>query len=725
MVRRLLSRIVGRHLIICTLLIMQGHAASAQSAICPVFAPAEERTGRGAVTAESLALLRDFGQGDNGSYQGPGFGVSPDGRRIALVVRRADTDGNRYCQALVIARRTGGARPRILPLGVQPLHQPFALRGLLTPNGVIAANQPRWSPDGRMIAILAPRDEAPQVLAISSLNGRARYLTKAPGGVIDFAWSQDGRALIYSTRAGLPAFRAAIDREALHGYHYDSRIAPLMSLRPQPPASLPISYRAVSTQTGRDSVATASERRLLDTKRTFPDAPGAVAIARGPRGSRAWIAPSDPSSLAPAMTLRADVGGREVTCGDLACFGHLTDLWSVGDAFLFLRREGWGSSMTALYQWRPGTAPVRLFSTEDLLAGCDLISNEIVCGREGSLQPRRLWSFNVTTGRQSIIFDPNPEFDRFKLPRVERLHWTGPLAIEGYGDLIVPASPPPFAGYPMVVVQYRTRGFARGAIGDEYPVLALAAHGFAVLSLENAPDYASVVHDPTITSPIAAERLDTTDDHNRRLQLGNLEQGVATAHAAATIDMKRLGISGVSDAASSAIYALIHTRLFAVASLGSPGLDVNIFALGGPALRKDFGESGFPMSGVSAERFDQSNALLPNAATIMTPLLLQYPADEYIAGVPTIAALEDANAPVEAYVFPEEHHEKSQPAHRLAIYRRNIAWFDFWLHGREGDAEATSAEVLRWRDIRAQLCARPRSEGVPTQLCSQASTSTN
>ncbi|MGN6279005.1 MAG: Atxe2 family lasso peptide isopeptidase [Sphingomonas sp.] len=677
------------------------------------------------MTPRELVAVREFGRGDNGSDQGPAFGASPDGQRIALVVRRADPAHNLFCQALVIVTRGGSAAPKVIPLNVQPVHQSYDLRGFLTANGLISANPPRWSPDGKTIAILAPHDGTVQVLGVSTADGHSDFLTDASGGVIDFAWSGDGRSLIYSTRPGLSAFEAAADREAMVGYHYDGRVVPLLSPRPQPPASLAIAYRAVVRAGGHDRIATAKERGLLYPGTVGEKPAQAITEAAGQGKLRAWLVPSEPGKWMSPIKLVARADGQEVTCDAPACSGRLTHLWVAEDSFLFLKREGWGDSLTALYRWRPGTPPQRLFATEDLLTGCDVVGGVLLCGKEGSLEPRRLWSYDPATGRQSTIFDPNPGFERHRLPRVERLHWSGPLGVQGFGDLVLPAGAAPTNGYPMIVVQYRTRGFLKGATGDEFPILSFATHGFAVLSIENAPDYASLVNDPAIRTITQAVRLDYTDNHERRSQYQNLEGAITAARAYAPIDMTRLGIAGISDAAASAIYAIDNGRLFATASLGSPGWDPFLFAIGGPALRESFSAYGFPTGGPAAEAFYKSVALEPNAGTMRTPILLQYPGDEYLAAMGSISALEAANAPIDAYVFPSEPHVKWQPGHRLALYRRNLAWFDFWLRDHEDVDAAEPEELARWRALRAQLCSRSAADGAPIQLCSQASTSTS
>src|SRR3546814_3097963 len=77
------------------------------------------------------------------------------------------------------------------------------------------------------------------------------------------------------------------------------------------------------------------------------------------------------------------------------------------------------------------------------------------------------------------------EIGKSNLGRVERLHWRNARGVPWYGDLIYPVGYQRGTRYPMVVVQYRTRGFLRGGTGDEVPIQTLADQGFLVLSVDN------------------------------------------------------------------------------------------------------------------------------------------------------------------------------------------------------------------------------------------------
>ena len=77
------------------------------------------------------------------------------------------------------------------------------------------------------------------------------------------------------------------------------------------------------------------------------------------------------------------------------------------------------------------------------------------------------------------------------------------------------------------------------------------------------------------------------------------------------------------------------------------------------------------------------------------------PDSPYLSGLEALTALRRARKPVDLYVFPDEHHVKRQPAHRAAIYRRAIDWFNFWLLDKLPSAGGQPAqEAARWQEMR-------------------------
>ncbi len=69
-----------------------------------------------AVTASDLVTIADIGRANAHDSESP-FGVSPDGRWIAFVVRRANPLANQYCQRLLVAPVLGPGPPREVDRG--------------------------------------------------------------------------------------------------------------------------------------------------------------------------------------------------------------------------------------------------------------------------------------------------------------------------------------------------------------------------------------------------------------------------------------------------------------------------------------------------------------------------------------------------------------------------------------------------------------------------------
>src|SRR3546814_828414 len=82
------------------------------------------------------------------------------------------------------------------------------------------------------------------------------------------------------------------------------------------------------------------------------------------------------------------------------------------------------------------------------------------------------------------------------------------------------------------------------------------------------------------------------------------------------------------------------------------------------------------------------------------PILFQVADNEYLATLASYTALQQAKIPSDLFVFPNEEHVKWQPTHRLAVYRRNLAWFDFWLKDQSPSDPIGSLEVARWAKMK-------------------------
>ncbi|PRB16557.1 serine hydrolase [Microbacterium sp. MYb62] len=137
--------------------------------------------------------------------------LSPDGSRIAFVVRTTDREGDRDTRALWQVPTSGGAPA--------PLTH------------ATSDSTPVWSPDGSQLAFLRAQDGPGQIWLLPAAGGEARSLTSLPLGAGAPAWSPDGARL---------AFTAPVDGAALPGEGAET----ILARRSAPAATDRLGYKA-------------------------------------------------------------------------------------------------------------------------------------------------------------------------------------------------------------------------------------------------------------------------------------------------------------------------------------------------------------------------------------------------------------------------------------------------------------------------------------------------
>ncbi|MFN3945630.1 MAG: Atxe2 family lasso peptide isopeptidase [Allosphingosinicella sp.] len=683
------------------------HRAAAGTASCEDILPPERPTASAprALEPEDLVRLRDIGPVDPLPHAQPFMSVSPDGSRIAFQLRRADPAGNQHCLAMAVLGLAPGARPALVDRGGELILLTIDLRGIAdSPTGIPMVITPRWSPDGRWIAFLKREGGVTQVWRAEADGSGSRPLTRSPADVVDFRIGSDGSTLVFASRPALAQAYREIEQEGRTGFHYDDRFVPVAGNRPFPLSPVPRSVEVLDLASGNVREPAAGEAELLEGSADVIATAGAP--ARNSPDARLWISATMLTGGARKGSLHARLrNGTVANCQAPECEGAYDPWWMPGGRRVrFFRLEGWGRGSTAIYEWIPAERSVRrLYTTDDVLADCAPDGETLLCLRDASLRPRRLERLDPVRGTSQLLFDPNPEFAKLSLGAAERLRWTNSNGLEPFADLILPVGYRAGKRYPMIVVQYDTRGFLRGGTGDEYPIQAFANRGYAVLSLRRP---AAVGFQRSAPDFDEANRLNLAAFEDRRSVHASLVNGVRIAVERGIADPERIGITGLSDGASTTIWGLLHSSMFRAAAVSTCCTDTTLASRVGPLAGRQLRATGYPGMLERDDPFWREISLSVNARRFATPLLMQLSDDEYLSSIESFAALREAGAPAVLFVFPDEHHVKWQPAHRLAVYRRSLDWFDFWLRGIRSSDPDREKELRHWEALKLENASR-------------------
>ncbi len=661
---------------------------------CPGLLPSSgSQPAKAAVTAQELVAIREIGASHPGA--GPDLAASPTGDEIAFVVRRADPESNRYCVGLVVQPLGRNARPVLLDTGDVLLRDDTPFLGLSDMgSGRPLANRPDWSADGRSLYYLKAQNGLAQVWRVARDGSGAAPLTSMPTGVVRFNLAPDGQLLVWS-RPGLVDARAKLRREERQGWVYDRRFWTVAEARPFPPEE-PLVLQAVDPDNGTVRAATRTEEEE------------ATRLASLEQGRTAWsgdgtlsatIESSDPDAFYAPVNIVVRRSGRAIVCPDAVCSDRAWGVWIQGNHLVVLREADANRGEMELVRWRIGSrVSQRLWRSTDILVGCTLARDVLLCMHEGATAAPSIVAFSLANGVKRTLFKLNPQLAPERLGSVTRLVWRDATGTLAFGDFALPAMRRSGEKLPLIVVQYESRGFLRGGTGDEYPIHALAQAGYAVLS----------IHQPRRAAAVEAGKARTLDDFQRIMVEGHmlrkrmaaaLDAGVDAAIATGVIDPSRIGLTGMSDGAVTACYALIHRPRYAALALSGGCEEAETWtAMIGPGWSERIRYWGMPDPQQDPSGYWDGVALSRNVDRVRIPILFQVADRELLSAVQSWTALKAADRPVEMIVYPDEYHNKWQPAHRLAVYRTNMRWFDYWLSGREESGQ--EPVYSRWRVLK-------------------------
>jgi dipeptidyl aminopeptidase/acylaminoacyl peptidase len=536
------------------------------------------------ISAADLVQLRDIG-----TRLGGRFALSPDGEKIALLLVAPSIHADGYEITWLIVPTHSKSPPTQAGTGGDIV---LAEIGDGRLNGVLATKKALWSPDGRWFAYLLKRDGTIQIWRSSRDGTVQAQVTHNATDVIDFRWSRDSSKLFFLTGRNRAATSEQNRREAAQGYLYDRRFWPAYERYPlsygctpnwliqaaAPPAqACPRELMVVNADAGDERQAQASEQaeyQQLDELPALARTRQIDSIRRAPnQHDVAWLENTNPAEFAgydPPLTVFAahfPDGLHAKRCMANACTGAIDGLWWDANRLIILRSEGHSRLVSALYAWEPDTGKVRtILRTPDYLSECDVARAHAICLHEGSTATGTIVSISLRDGTSTTSFDPNPEMQNISFSKVEKLEWDDGFGNDAAGHLVYPRDYSPAQRYPLVIVQYRSRGFLRGGVGDEYPIHVFAANGFAVLSFDEPEDRQTAARSRDAAADMTAEY---TGFRKQRSHFNALNKMVNQLIARGIVDPNRIGITGLSDGAENVAYALIHSSQFAAAAVST------------------------------------------------------------------------------------------------------------------------------------------------------------
>ena len=566
--------------------------------------------------------------------------------------------------------------------------------------------------------------EMSTIYLYSSEKQRDIVLAKLDYEVVKLAWEKSRGAIVATHGVNEADRRSALDTEGAKGYLYDGRFSFYSGARP--------AYRQFddirSTWRMRDkdygfTLISLSGKVLAGTDATDdeitggdknelifedPQRRGSIKIAPNQRDA-AWLTLADESLSgvnAPLRVVWQSRGEMDRTeCQLPQCVGIIEEVvWSYDSRRLyFVKRQGHALHQRALHYWAPSENVVKTVNvTNGVIDSCGPVARALVCRIEDITIPTRVVAFEDRADSLVELYAPNADFDPIDSLNVKKLLWADGFGNETFGYLVLPPVASNQQALPLVIVQYRVKGFLRGGVGNEYPIFSLAQAGFAVLAFDEPEDWSLRA---TVSDPVELTSLEWREFYEQRRSLTAQRIVLEELFETGMIDPSRVAITGLSSGADNVVFGLVNSDLFSVAITSGGSWSPTSYYLSSFRAQEFNRSRGFGDYRSPEGTNWKGISLALNSNKVNTPLLIHAADSEYLRDLEAVTTLRALNKPVELYVFPDEWHIKWQPIHRYNIYRRNLQWLQFWLQDKEAADPVDSDQYARWKRLREQHCA--------------------
>jgi dipeptidyl aminopeptidase/acylaminoacyl peptidase len=620
--------------------------------------------------------------------------ISPDGKKVAFSVRRANLEDDSYDSDVYVADLSGGGCSRFTT-GRKD-------------------SDPKWSPDGRSILFVSRRglkkeDKGNCLYVISSRGGEARLLKRSEEGIESPQWSPDSGSIYFLSYV---AKKAKDDVKVINrltfwfnglGYIYDRRkhlfrvdvgSGKLVQLSA---GAFDMADFAVSTDGKRIAyIASSSDIRPYIADLFVMDSSGkgrkkltrsnmemssvawspdcrSIAIAGDdlPAGfashTRIWTIDSRTRKAVRAESVDRNKANALNSDARAKAHGPGNIIWT-REGIYFLQADG-GSARLCRIQ--PGHTPELIVGGDRSVEGYDAHDGKVafVAMNDHSLEElyvksdreRVLTSFNADVQKELRIIQP--KHVSFKASDGE--------TVEGWVML-----PPGKSRVPGVLYVH---GGPKTAFGYSY------MHEFQAFA---GAGYAVVYFNPRGSDGYSESFADIRGKYGTR-DFDDLMEGLDhVLKEFPQIDGNRLAIAGGSYGGFMTNWAVGHTKRFRAAVTDRSISGWTSF-WGTSDIGPYFTEDQAGGDPWNAEEKLLNDSPLRYAPSVETPLMLVHSMEDYrcwmVEGLQFFSALKKLGKEAELVLFPEENHDLSRtgkPKHRVQRLDHYIRWFDEHLNSR-------------------------------------------
>ncbi|MGV7122376.1 prolyl oligopeptidase family serine peptidase [Sphingopyxis sp. 550A] len=346
-----------------------------------------------------------------------------------------------------------------------------------------------------------------------------------------------------------------------------------------------------------------------------------------------------------------------------------------------------------------------------------------VCVEEGIATPPRLVKIDLGDGRISRLLPISAEHEAIApltiLPRV----WTNRDGYEARGFVVLPRGYQKGKRYPAVIITHGSDAddrFAAPGFQWNYPLQLLAERGYMVLLINDPSPLQSEEMMAASKAWIRGSGPPDPETLQRLLWIEGVhifEDAVDEMAIEDLVDRDRVGIAGYSRGSQMVNVAVTQSTLFRAASSGDGGyLEPAGYATAGSSYDAVYG--GAPLS----DAVDSYRRFAPSLnASRVCAAVLQQVASASPSQIELFEALRAAKAPTQISHYPgataasDETHVFYRPSNRSLAMQENIAWFDYWLLGRDDVDAPFPKQTEGWPKLKRERPDRCRAANGPGQ----------